>query len=129
MKKEKLTSKWSTKKPLYLKTTDKRYKKYNKQLKKYGFCDSETWNLDAVIAEFILPRLKRFREVTNGYSKDFSNYDEWYEVLDKMIFSFEWILTYAYSVGDLSNEEYKNSLKKYDEGMKLFAKYFRNLWC
>lgn len=41
----------------------KRYWKFLWQRWIRGFDDSETWSLDSTIVEFILPRLKRFKEV------------------------------------------------------------------
>jgi hypothetical protein len=88
---KKLHSKWSVKKPLYITKKDKRYAKHLKQLKERGFSDTETWSLYSVLSDFILPRLKRFKEVTNGFpSTGDMTMEKWYEILDKMIFAFEW---------------------------------------
>ena len=129
MKQQKLTSKWSMKKPLYIDKKDKRYKKYVKQLKKSGFCDCETWNLDSIISEFILPRLKRFKKINNGFPPDLTP-EKWDAIIDEMIFAFEWN-----NVDDISEEYEKLGKKKqmanwkrHAEGLKLFAKHFRDLW-
>ena len=125
---KKLTSKWSLKKPLYLEKTDKRYRRHIKQLKLNGFTDSETWGLDSVIAEFILPRLIRFKELNIGFPDVFT-FDSWNDVIDKMIFAFDWSLNCDDEKYDnLSKEEQEINWKKYEEGMQLFAKYFRHLW-
>jgi len=42
---------------------DDRYETYKKQRLKRGFDDSETWNLDYVFVNFMLPRLKRYYEI------------------------------------------------------------------
>lgn len=125
--KNKIENKWVTKKPLYIEKTDKRYKKYVGQLKKDGFCDCETWNLEGVISEFILPRLKRFRELANGHPMSLTM-EQWWEILDKMIFAFEWNLTYDDISVKMSESEQKKMRKKYNEGMKLFGKWFLDLW-
>src|ERR1035437_5017530 len=86
------TSEWSTKKPLLIeKDRDKRYRHYAKQLKKDGFCDSETWNLFTVIAKFTLPRLIRFREIVPSYPMGRTP-EQWHSLLDDMIWSFKYIL-------------------------------------
>ena len=129
MKKHKLSSKWTLKKPLYIDKKDKRYKKYAKQLKEDGFCNCETWALDSVISEFILPRLKKFKEVNICFPPDLTS-EKWDAILDEMIFAFEWNM-----IDDLS-EEYRKlgkekqiaNWKRHEEGLKLFAKYFRDLW-
>ena len=86
-----LTSRWSLKKPLYLKKTDKRYARHLKQLKTNGFSDAETWGLDSVIAEFILPRLIRFRELHIDFPGGWEDvtFEKWNSMLDEMIFAFE----------------------------------------
>lgn len=86
-----------------------------------GWDDSETWNLDTTIAEFVLPRLKRFKEVTNGYpgTDEFPTPESWDVALDKMIRAFEIVLA-----GDIGLEEYP----EFREGMDLFAKHYLQLW-
>jgi hypothetical protein len=122
---EKLISKWSVKAPLYIDKKDKRYKKYVKQLKRDGFSNTETWGLYSVIAEFVLPRLKRFKEITICYPMDLTM-DKWRAILDKMIFSFDWILTNDEL--KLNQNQLNIGYKKCDEGIELFSKYFRDLW-
>lgn len=130
-KKHIISYKWVTKKPLYIDKTDKRYKKYVKQLKKDGFSNTETWCLTSVIAQFILPRLIKFKEITNGYpgNDDFPTMEKWHEGLDKMIFAFEWaIANDAEENYKLSDKIKKENWNKYIEGMRLFSEYFMALW-
>jgi hypothetical protein len=140
MKKKKFNprkqSRWKLSKPLYLKINDKRYKKYAKQIKTRGFSGEETWNLDLVIAEFILPRLIEFRKTQAGIPGCFmdKNYEElskkeqklddkkskkeWNDCVDKMIIAFDII-----TKGTVFSEG-----AKVDEGLDLFRKYFFALW-
>ena len=119
---------WVLKEPPFLKKTDERYKKHKQQLKERGFCDAETWCLDTMIAEFILPRLRRFRELGNGYPFSFSA-KTWEDALDKMIFAFDWSLNHEEDQYDnLTKEAREENWKRYEEGITLFAKYFRDLW-
>ena len=86
-----------------------------------GWTDKETWSLERTIAKFVLPRLKRFKELNFGYPYNFTM-DTWDEALDKMIFSFE-------KVSRKYEEEYDiETLKKIDEGLELFSKHFHDLW-
>lgn len=48
-------------------------------------------NLDETIARFILPRLKFFRKKTCSYPRGLT-FEEWKDILNKMILSFELIL-------------------------------------
>lgn len=105
---------------MFIKPADKRYKIYKKQLKTNGFSDTETWNLDHVIISFILPRLKRFREINNGYPPDLGE-KGWNEVLDNMIVGFELHVLDKIGYSDL---EWNNIQQSWN----LLAKYFNHLW-
>lgn len=61
-----------------------------------GWNDSDCWNMQITIADFVLPRLKRFKETVHGYPANIiesDDYEEgmrqWKEIIDKMIYSFE----------------------------------------
>jgi hypothetical protein len=119
---------WSLKAPMYIDKKDKRYKIYVKQLKMYGFSDTETWCLTSVMARFILPRLRRFRQCANGYPIGLT-IEKWHEILDKMIFAFDWTLNYEEEDNyNLSKEVKAANWKRYEEGMKLFSDNFMQLW-
>lgn len=99
---------------------DKRWNEYYEQRMKYGFDDSETWSLDSTIARFTLPRLKRFKELNGGYPSYLTE-ESWIDILQKIIDAFT--LYEKNSIPFNKNEE-----KIIEEGLSLFAKYFRNLW-
>lgn len=86
-----------------------------------GFSDAETWSLDYSLGRAILPRLKRFKEVTPGTPDGLSEV-EWHQILDKMIEAFEFAS--SETRWNASNEEYL----KHQEGIDLFAKHFFGLW-
>ena len=87
-----------------------KYKNYDK------FKDYETWNLDNTFARFIVPRLKRFRELVAspdtvyGYPVVVGSMELWLEILDKMIWAFEqyiddYIDQYCSGEVDIKSEE------------------------
>lgn len=90
-----------------------------------GFSDRVTWNLDKDISKFILPRLKRFKELNNGFPVGLTT-EQWDEYLDKMILAFE--INMRYHKYDVSQEPSKEDWKKFDEGIELFGRYFKDLW-
>lgn len=94
-----------------------------KQLKKKGtyINPTELWNLDNTIAIFVLPRLKTFKKVSNGYPESAGSFDEWMRILDKMIAAFELL---AEDVSILEKD--KQAVIK--EGLQLFADYYQALW-
>jgi len=125
---ENLKSKWSLKEPMYVEKFEDRYTKYANQLKTDGFSDTETWSLSDVICEFILPRLIRFKEINNGFPQGTTS-EKWDEILDQMIFAFDLSLHWEDEKYDnLSEEEKKTNWMKYEIGMDLFRRYFRDLW-
>lgn len=100
-----------------IKKEKKSKKRLQKQLKKNGFDASECWNLDVTIAKFVLPRLKYLRKNTHGYPPTLTM-KEWKATIKKMEKSFK------IDVKDKTNADWD----AYQEGMDLFAKYFRQLW-
>ncbi len=84
-----------------------------------GWDDSDTWNLDKTVSEFVLPRLKRFKELNDGTPGTLQE-EEWLEIIDKMILAFE-----LHSKKDIGTSEHQNEIK---EGLSLFAEYYECLW-
>lgn len=71
---------------------DKRFNRYAKQLLKRGFDDSETWDLGLSMAEWMIPRLKRFKKLNVGYPGRFAKYKDGYEKWNKIIDEILWML-------------------------------------
>ena len=94
---------------------DERWEKYKQQRIERGFDDSETWSLDATIIKFVLPRLKRFKEIPFGYPSCLNSQEEWDKILQTMI---DWMENYDVIMDDF----------EYKEGRDNFFKYFSNLW-
>ena len=111
-----------------------------------GFDDRATWSLDHTIAKFIIPRLEHLKKTTHGYPdvKGANTPEAWDECIDKMIWSFQYTLS-EYDLYDDSNcvwsykesREYhmkkrekqnKRDFVRFRAGMRLFAKFYPNLW-
>ena len=118
----------------------------------------ECWSLDITLAQLMLPKLLYFKNFVerHGYPSDFYNpetevslHEEWEEILDEIV----WAVAYAandyegyqyegdYEVGkdglfEVTDQalwdKYVAAKKKegarFDNGMRLFAKYFTALW-
>jgi hypothetical protein len=104
-----------------MKNDPRRYQWY-RQRKKWGFDDRETWSLDNSIAKFVLPRLKRFREITYGYPSNLT-LEKWQKILDKMIYAMDMVCK-EWDGNFVPEDDHK----KVAEGLKLFGQYFRHLW-
>lgn len=85
-----------------------------------GWDDSETWNLDVTVAEFVLPRLRRFKEVAITLPLEMSE-AEWAEELDCMIAAFEFVA----SDSNFTFTPWDESVQR---GLELFGKRFIHLW-
>lgn len=100
---------------------DKREEKYVKQRIERGFDDSETWSLRDTFAKFIIPRLKRFKELNNGYPPEMTA-EEWNSRLDKMIAAFE----YVGKADEITPTQEEH--ESFKEGINLFTEYYFDLW-
>ena len=99
----------------------KRSWKFFWQRKSRGWDDSDLWELDNNITDFILPRLKEFRKKIGSPPTGEMTLEEWKDILNKMIIAFE--------LNDNDETEWtEEEQKKYKEGMFLFAEYFQELW-
>ena len=118
LSKIKKANRWIRYTPWYIK---KRSIRFLHQRLTRGWDDSETFSLDYSLAKIILPRLKRFRQVTIGTPGEMSN-QEWIDKLDKMIAAFEFAA---------SEERWNASIEDYEkhnEGLDLFAQHYWQLW-
>lgn len=109
-------------------------KVYEKFKESHGFSPTETWDLTSSIAKFVLPRLIYLKENYHGLlfedptgrkSKKVLTVEETDKIFDKMIKSFK------YAVFCNSNSDTEISTREYEEiheGLRLFSKYFFNLW-
>lgn len=107
---------------------DERWKEYQQQRLERGFDDSELWSLDHTITSFILPRLKRFKEITCDYPSDMSE-KEWDDKLEKMITAFEYLENEDLGVDDTKSGIDRCAVREkvINEGVELFIKHYNNL--
>lgn len=97
----------------------------NTKRRRRGFDDKDMWNLDITIAKFVLPRLMAFKNYSHGCPGEL-NEKQWADILDKIIFAFDFVIKVNDTV--LGPKQWNKEYKKYQVGIKLFAKYFRSLW-
>lgn len=95
--------------------------------------DKELYNFDRTIAKWMLPRLKRFKNITKSYPPKYETYQDWSHVLDKMINSFEMFLSQPdWEIKHFKEpnflEEYEKRFEEIEEGLHLFADNFLDLW-
>jgi len=86
-----------------------------------GYSDIEVWNLYFHTAKYILPRLIRLYHNFNSYPTGLTP-RQWREILNDMIYSFNYIIEQE------KDTTYPVNNKKFTKGLKLFAKYYIDLW-
>jgi len=88
-----------------------------------GWDDSETWSLDWSLANLILPRLERYREITCGHPADLTK-KQWHKILDDIVFAFRYHADFEKHTA----EYWKKHGKRVERGMQLFAEWYGALW-
>ncbi|MCK5612441.1 hypothetical protein KAR91_61785 [Candidatus Pacearchaeota archaeon] len=94
-----------------------------------GWDDSDTWSLDDSLTTWLLPRLKRFKEVNNAYPSRITDEHEWDAILNRMIESLEWYSNHHYGEGyDGDYKKWQQDFSHTMSGLRLITKYWRELW-
>ena len=102
---------------------DKRALLFWWQRRTRGWDDSETWSLDYELVKWLLPRLKRFRELEIGHPV-VKDDNEWERDLDKMIEGLEWYIDKKNFTFGGNKKERKKAIKK----LHLIIDNLQNLW-
>lgn len=98
-----------------------------------GIVDAETWNLNTTLAMIIYSYLCYFRDhCLHAYPCGLT-FEKWKEYLNKMIKAFELMIVEDDTWNlPISTEEKKqiskNRNKQINFGLRLFTKYFNDLW-
>jgi len=87
----------------------------------------DTWDFDADVADFILPRLRQLRQKMNhvpqsyidayGIDREDTAFQKWLKDIDEMIYVWE-------IVAEMHDDDYKLAMP----GLRLFAENVFNLW-
>lgn len=100
---------------------------YRRQRLKRGFDSTELWNLETTIGAFIYPRLLKFRDAGVSHPCGLTE-KEWKRILNDMLCFFK----YYYLIFNGKEDEADKHESKYSDrmerGIKLFAKYYGDLW-
>ena len=93
---------------------------------KRGFDDSETWDLQDTFYRWLLPRLKRFYEVTRGYPTNYKTFKQWKNELKSRVKQLEKIV----KINDMDFTDYKYIPKEKLRSMKAIGtpKSTLNMW-
>ena len=86
--------------------------------------DQETYSLDYTIIKFTIPRLIKYKKLTNGYPYDLGSMEKWLEIIQKIIDGWTIFVNNNGTTLCLSDED----IKKIEEADQLFFKWFHHLW-
>lgn len=116
------------------------YEEFKEFRLKNNFGISSLWNLDSTILQFIIPRLKAFKEKLHGFPCTFDTMEAWQKALDEMIWAMEWYNSDD-SINEYKQDENGNFIKnakgelvpteeyqRAKDGWKLFCDNFFGLW-
>jgi hypothetical protein len=103
----------------------KKLEKYKKQRDKNGFDDTETWYLDKTFALFLIPRLKRFIQVNNGFPNG-ETIESYNEKLNFIVDSFEEY--YQDENVEVSLELEKERLSNAKKAVAILGELWFDLW-
>lgn len=94
------------------------------QLVTRGYSDRNVYSMCDDMATLNIKLLTALRD--NGHGNPYGlTKKKWKAILTKMIEGFETVDTYSW---DLSKSQEKKNQKKFEEGMELYAKWYKNLW-
>jgi len=101
-----------------------------------GYDDTAFWGLDSYLMDIALPVLKQYKKrktgipLIKGFEKrSFKEQEiEWYRILGKMIKAFQLMKNEDTDFRVHNKKWYKKHNKQIEEGLELFARYYRGLW-
>ncbi len=99
----------------------KRKKRFAKQRQKRGWDDTETWSLFSTLAEWLVPRLKRFKKLNDGCHPSDITSKQWDKAIDEMIEGFKLIAE------DICAPNEDQTVKM-DRALDIFRDRFFSLW-
>lgn len=67
-----------------------------------GFDDSETWDLEDTFYRWLLPRLRRFKEVTMAYPMSYKSHKDWTQELSDRVSQLDCIV----NIDDISFQDW-----------------------
>lgn len=107
---------------------DKRHHQFREERLKYGFDQTEIWDIPSALARFLLPRLKRFQE---QQSKRCSSGPDCQGCADlkQIIVAFELIEKDEPGIRFGKVESATENAKLVEKGLDLFRQQLFSFWC
>ena len=98
-----------------------------------GFVDAEHFNLDTTLSLYIYSQLCYFRDYPMTCVTPMGmTHEQWEEIVNSMITAFKLMIVADNESWRLTDKERKyhskNRNKKINHGLRMFIKYYHNLW-
>ena len=98
-----------------------------------GFVDAEHFNLDTTLSLYIYSQLCYFRDYPMTCATPMGmTHEQWEEIVNSMITAFKLMIVADNESWILTDKERKyhskNRNKKINHGLRMFIKYYHNLW-
>ena len=96
---------------------------------KRGYADCDVWSMGDYLADIIPSMLRQLKEINCGYPGNLTE-EKWDKLLDEMIIGFsaaKRVYDDEYDLGTMITDCIADQ-KLFREKMKIFTKYFFNLW-
>jgi len=93
-----------------------------------GYADCDVADLDQYILSWLPGALRHMRDTTVSFPSDLSK-EEWHKILTEMADRLAvGTLEYYYCMVGSDKRDEKSIEKEFEEGMRLFCLWFRDLW-
>lgn len=91
-----------------------------------GYADCDTWSLDYYISKWLPKALKDLSDRKIGHPGMIKDLKTWRKILKEMAAGFQ--ADYDSEENYLSRKKELAAQKKLEKSLKLFSKYYKNLW-
>jgi len=97
---------------------------------KRGWADEDTWDFDDYLTDIIIGGMSHLKKYIHGYpyTKKVRSLREWKRILQKIIKGFKAYKKACDYTKTNTKEKFDKQMKKFNEGMKLFVKYYGAFW-
>jgi hypothetical protein len=93
-----------------------------------GYSDKDLWDFDFYLAEMISRALYQLKKIQHGYPAELTE-KKWDKILEDIILGFEAVIWIdMIPTVEAFNAQYPRLKIQRDRGLKLFIKYFEDLW-
>jgi len=95
---------------------------------KRGWANSDTWDFDDYLTDVIIAGMTHLRKYVHGHPNNVNNLRTWKRILKTIIDGFKAYKKACNYTKTKTKRAYNKEMKKFNEGMKLFHRYYGAFW-